>query len=936
MLNGSRVGSLCWRLRCSAAAVNVRQDLLRKTWPQAPPEWIEEAEAKALLQPHLESPDLEDALAAVLTASTAYPVPSPAKEFVRTRTLLSLVEPCDAHVLEVTLDSLQFASVGGAEHFSHAYHVRFRLSGAGPWVNSPTFVVHDDAAEGPVEVQMGTAVRFVVPLSGGDSLTHLFKGVFAIGLELQLREESRESNRASTILQGELAAAELHALCADVEESDGHGSFRTQLRLSRPGVSLRPCLLSCSAAASQGDWLGDHVSLSLRFARAVAALDASPWPCEAQAQAVAVGPEDGLGIPGLRVSVERFFASLVDDPRPASVEEPPPLSGRPEPGTEGIEWDAWEELDDLPVLGSPTPRSPDRAQESPTSSARSPVKDEPSHGDDLQDLRLSLQASVDTGEAQDSPMKLSPAWPAAKSAEVSPARSSLTQRVSLDAGGLDDSPLTSLMTKPAATTRLDETDEVFELRALGSFPAREAADSPARESAHRASWPVAEPRDVKDPLPAETEVTEAKDRQSEVVASKAAGLPLQMFIADEILPPAAQLRGDLAQRIAELDQLQHSLLARIGVDKSDAAPSDTFKKSGEADDVDETDAAPHEESRKESDGAGFPLLSGHGLESPSSKESARELPDEPEPACEESLGGPDADDNRRPEGDSQARTASRELPGRGRPVQVSAFKGAGAPPPRSKVVEATPQHLVVPIQASGRLLSPLEPQPGWAQLVEGKPSGLALGGRGPLPVSLSADAQVSRSLGAETSAGRCRESDQEPISLHSPAPTELPKTSLGLGRKSPETAQTAPTTALTAMSEAACQTTWSSSVASEVLSWTPFRSPASARLAETQRTATATSLATSPPRQFPPRPPLWSPATTPQPSPDRSQESPTLRLSGAVPSAATTAVPGARTRIQLAMKWSDRLDEKTKRLARIMHGRKRRGDHDEDSWSSDS
>ena len=67
---------------------------------------------------------------------------------------------------------------------------------------------------------MGTAVRFVVPLSGGDShlasrakvqiwtgiedvravlklqgLTHLFKGVFAIGLELQLREESRESNR---------------------------------------------------------------------------------------------------------------------------------------------------------------------------------------------------------------------------------------------------------------------------------------------------------------------------------------------------------------------------------------------------------------------------------------------------------------------------------------------------------------------------------------------------------------------------------------------------------------------------------------------------------------------------------------------------------------------------------------------------------------------
>lgn len=915
MLNGSRLGSLCWRLRCSAAAVNVRQDLLRKTWPQAPPEWIEEAEAKALLQPHLESPDLEDALAAVLTASTAYAVPSPAKEFVRTRTLLSLVEPCDAHVVEVTLDSLQFASVGGDEHISHAYHVRFRLSGAGPWVSSPTFVVHDDAAEGPVEVQMGTAVRFVVPLSGGDSLTHLFKGVFAIGLELQLREELRESNRANTILQGELAAAELHALCADIEEEGRSGSFRTRLHLSRPGAPLRPCLLSCSAAASQGDWLGDHVSLSLRFARAVAALDASPWPCEAQAQAVAIGPEDGLGIPGLRVSVERFFASLVDDPRPADLEEPPPFLGRPESGTEGMNWDACDELDDLLVLGSPTPRFSDGAQESPTSSARSPVKDAPWQGDDLQDMRSSsLQASVETGQDKGSPVKLSLAWSAARSAEVSPTRRSPTQHASLDAGGLDDLPLTSLMTQHAATNPiLDETDE-----ALSSLPVREAAESPARDSPHRASWLAAEPSDVKDPLPAEAEATE-------VVASKAAGLPLQIFIADEILPPAAQLRGDLAQRIAELDQLQHSLLARIGVDKSDAAPSDSFKRSVEADDVDETDAAPQEESRKESD-AGFPLSG--GLEAPSSKESVRELPDEPEPACEESLGGPDADDSHRPEGDLQARTTIPEVPGSGR--KVSAFRGAGAPPPRS-IAEATPQHLPVP-QASGRLLS-LEPQPGWAQLVEGKPSGLALGGRGPLPVSLSADAQESGSLGAGTSTGRCVE---EPVSLHSPAPTELPKTSLGLGRKSPQTALTAPTTALTAMSEAACQTTWSSSIASEVLSWTPFRSPASARLAETQHTATATSLATSPPRQFPPRPPLWSPATTPQPSPDRSQESPTLQLSGAVPSAATTTVPGARTRIQLAMKWSDRLDEKTKRLARIMHGRKHRGDHDEDSWSSDS
>ncbi|CAE7660740.1 unnamed protein product [Symbiodinium sp. CCMP2456] len=921
MLNGSRLGSLCWRLRCSAAAVNVRQDLLRKTWPQAPPEWIEEAEAKALLQPHLESPDLEDALAAVLTASTAYAVPSPAKEFVRTRTLLSLVEPCDAHVLEVTLDSLQFASVVGDEHISHAYHVRFRLSGAGPWVNSPTFVVHDDAAEGPVEVQMGTAVRFVVPLCGGDSLTHLFKGVFAIGLELQLREEFRESNRANTILQGELAAAELHALCADIEESEGHGSFRTQLHLSRPGAPLRPCLLSCSAAASQGDWLGDHVSLSLRFARAVAALDASPWPCEAQAQAVAVGPEDGLGIPGLRVSVERFFASLVDDPRPADPEEPPPFLGRPESGTEGMKSDAWEELDDLLVLGSPTPRSPEHVQESPTSSARSHVKDEPWQGDKLQDMRSSsLQASVETGQDKGSPIKLSLAWSAAKSAEVSPTRRSLTQHVSLDAGGLDDSPLTGLMTKHAATNPiLNETDE-----ALGSPAVGEAAESPARDSPHRASWPAAVPSDVKDPLPAEADATE-------VLASQAAGLPFQVFIADEILPPAAQLRGDLAQRIAELDQLQHSLLARIGVDKSDAAPSDSFKKSGEADDVDETDAAPQEEIRKESDDAGFPLLSGH-LEAPSSKESVRELPDEPEPACEESLGGPDADDSHRSEGDLQVRTTIREVPGSGRKAKVSAFRGAGAPPPRS-IVDVTPQHLPVPTQASGRLLCTLEPQPGWAQLVEGKPSGLALGGRGPLPVSLRADAQESGSLGTETSAGRCEE---EPISLHSPAPTELPKTSLGLWRKSPETALTAPTTALTAMSEAACQTTWSSSIASEVLSWTPFRSPASARLAETQHTATAMSLATSPPRQFPPRPPLWSPATTAQPSPDRSQESPTLQLSGAVPSAATTTMPGARTRIQLAMKWSDRLDEKTKRLARIMHGRKRRGDHDEDSRSSDS
>eukprot|EP00913_Durusdinium_trenchii_P029605 g27749.t1 len=37
---------LCWKLRTSKAAVDVRTELLRKTWPRAPPEWLELEEAQ--------------------------------------------------------------------------------------------------------------------------------------------------------------------------------------------------------------------------------------------------------------------------------------------------------------------------------------------------------------------------------------------------------------------------------------------------------------------------------------------------------------------------------------------------------------------------------------------------------------------------------------------------------------------------------------------------------------------------------------------------------------------------------------------------------------------------------------------------------------------------------------------------------------------------
>ena len=41
------LSSLCWKMRASVAAVEVRTELLRQTWPQAPPEWMEEEEAQA-------------------------------------------------------------------------------------------------------------------------------------------------------------------------------------------------------------------------------------------------------------------------------------------------------------------------------------------------------------------------------------------------------------------------------------------------------------------------------------------------------------------------------------------------------------------------------------------------------------------------------------------------------------------------------------------------------------------------------------------------------------------------------------------------------------------------------------------------------------------------------------------------------------------------
>ncbi|CAE7732868.1 leg1, partial [Symbiodinium pilosum] len=177
-----------------------------------------------------------------------------------------------------------------------------------------------------------------------------------------------------------------------------------------------------------------------------------------------------------------------------------------------------------------------------------------------------------------------------------------------------------------------------------------------------------------------------------VESPRCTGPPMQLplFLAEEILPPAAQLRGDLAQRIAELDQLQRSLLARIGVEKPDpqqeSGPS--FKSQREADEVDETDAAPHVE-----DAVDFPPLLGQGgLGTICSKDikMVRELPDEPEPACEESLGAPEANESpQRTEEDLQARKLNREGRSGGRPEHEGpGLAGAGAPPPRNRAAEA--------------------------------------------------------------------------------------------------------------------------------------------------------------------------------------------------------------------------------------------------------
>lgn len=248
---------LLWTLRSSVAAVEVRIDLLRKTWPCAPPEWLPEEEARALLRPHLDS----SFLASVIDAAQKAPPPWSQKEQVRTRNLLSLVEPCELHVLQVRLEAIS----GLAELGCRRCHLKLRLGQTSPWMESSYFFT-PVAGCADVGCILQEHFEFQIPIASGDALESFFTPNGATALEIQVLEDD-------VLLHGELSTLELLACVTCAPQGRVKSCIALETPHSRTSASLRACSMP-------GLIEGPQIHLELQHSTTLAPLDAMPyWLC---------------------------------------------------------------------------------------------------------------------------------------------------------------------------------------------------------------------------------------------------------------------------------------------------------------------------------------------------------------------------------------------------------------------------------------------------------------------------------------------------------------------------------------------------------------------------------------------------------------------------------------------------------------------------------
>ncbi|CAL1135466.1 unnamed protein product [Cladocopium goreaui] len=252
---------LLWTLRSSVAAVELRLELLRRTWPRSPPEWLEEEEVRDLLRPYLESSQLPLLLQLLHSAPRAWCNATR----TRTRTLLALVEPCDVHLLRVRLDVIFGLS---PEMCAGRCYMRLRLAKAGSWMESSSFFLAvPPFPSRPAGCFLDNEFQFSIPVSSGDSVLSLF-GPGATGLEVQLVDEDR-----SPLLQGELSPAEFLA-----HMELGPGEAAASCIKLEPAESFQCTgLKSCSVA---GLMAGPQLQLVLRCSQMAAPLDALPYWAE--------------------------------------------------------------------------------------------------------------------------------------------------------------------------------------------------------------------------------------------------------------------------------------------------------------------------------------------------------------------------------------------------------------------------------------------------------------------------------------------------------------------------------------------------------------------------------------------------------------------------------------------------------------------------------
>lgn len=296
----------------------------------------------------------------------------------------------------------------------------------------------------------------------------------------------------------------------------------------------------------------------------------------------------------------------------------------------------------------------------------------------------------------------------------------------------------------------------------------------------------------------------------------------------------------------------------------------------------------------------------HAPETPHAPEAAHEpprptrrheLPDEPEPAAEESLGS---------EPPTWREAPPKEAPTLPRPV-VTSLRGAGAPPPRSETSrDGTSSASRAAVEGAVRAV----------EVRQEKSSPGPLDGRGPLPQELVHErsrmevrplpdthpARGDRDLRSITSAGPVTRRQSPSAETQSPEPAEVP---MAFARRSP--------TLFAASTSTPSPPRRRGEQQSPALA--PRSAESTVQRAESTWTLQNAALEKTSPRSQASERPRW--ATSPL-----SWSIERTRLASTGSTHVPTPEPPARheRRSERLTGWSERLDVKTQRLARILRG----------------